>query len=173
MSSALSRDKASLVIIRDKKELHLTVTVGTAQSEAQRASIDQEKVGMTVITLTPEIAAQYRLAVTKGVVITQVAQGGPAEDIGLQPGDVIMRVGDEQVQTADEFCGLVEQANGRTETWRAVARAAWRYGHHHYHAHHRRSDEEGQIVVVRFGNKCPPGARHRAGLSHIILGHLS
>ena len=58
---------------------------------------------MTVITLTPEIAAQYRLAVTKGVVVTQVAQGGPAEDIGLQPGDVIMRVGDEQVQTADEF----------------------------------------------------------------------
>ncbi len=95
--------KVTVVIVRNKKEMELTLTVGEAPNDAQRASVDQSKAGMTVATLTPEIAAQNHLSVTKGVVITQVEQGGPADDIGLQPGDVILRVGDDQVQTADDF----------------------------------------------------------------------
>ncbi len=95
--------RVPVVIIRNKKELHLTVTVGEAQTESKRASIDQSKVGMTVTTLTPEIAAHYRLSITKGVIVTQIDEGSPADDSGLQPGDIIMRVGDDEVQTEDEF----------------------------------------------------------------------
>jgi len=95
--------KVPVIIIRNKQEQHINVTVGEAPSETQRAAIDQSKVGLKVTTLTREISAQYRLPMMKGVVITQVDQGGPADETGLQPGDIIIRVGDELVTTENEF----------------------------------------------------------------------
>lgn len=55
--------------------------------------------------VTDEIAAQYGLAVDRGALVMGLAPGGPAEDAGVQQGDVILSVGG---QTIDENTSLTE-----------------------------------------------------------------
>ncbi|HYL99118.1 MAG TPA: PDZ domain-containing protein, partial [Blastocatellia bacterium] len=50
------------------------------------------KLGLTVENVTPELAQQLSLRINTGVVIDDVAAGGPADEAGLQKGDVIHRV---------------------------------------------------------------------------------
>jgi serine protease Do len=45
--------------------------------------------GINVYTVDPGLAAFYRLRVDKGVLITDVSSGSPADNAGLRPGDVI------------------------------------------------------------------------------------
>jgi serine protease Do len=42
------------------------------------------------VTVTPAIKAQAKLSVDKGVVLSQVTKGSPADHAGLQVGDVIV-----------------------------------------------------------------------------------
>ncbi len=54
--------------------------------------------GTSVYTVDQMLASFYRLAVNKGVLITDVAAGSPADKAGLRPGDVITAIdGKEQV----------------------------------------------------------------------------
>ncbi|MBI2178194.1 MAG: trypsin-like peptidase domain-containing protein [Candidatus Tectomicrobia bacterium] len=46
---------------------------------------------------------RFRLAARKGMVITQVLPGGPAENIGIRPGDVIRQVNAQDTPDADAF----------------------------------------------------------------------
>ena len=49
--------------------------------------------GATVRTVTADIAAQKGLPATYGVEVGAVKQGSPAEEAGIQPGDVITAIG--------------------------------------------------------------------------------
>lgn len=54
--------------------------------------------GISVYTVDQSVATFYRLGVDKGVLITDVASGSPADKAGLRPGDVITAIdGKEQV----------------------------------------------------------------------------
>ncbi len=48
--------------------------------------------GMTVTPVNEEIARYYRLDATDGVLVTEVASKGPADEAGIEPGDVIIAV---------------------------------------------------------------------------------
>jgi serine protease Do len=58
--------------------------------------------GITLQNVTPEIARRLRLEDRRGAVITDIEQGSPAARAGLQPGDVIVRVGRQPVESAGE-----------------------------------------------------------------------
>jgi serine protease Do len=47
---------------------------------------------MNVQAITPGLAAGLKLARDSGVIVSDVAPGGPAADAGLQPGDVVLAV---------------------------------------------------------------------------------
>lgn len=65
---------------------------------------DCKLIGFSVRTLTPELATQLgRKEGTKGVVVTSVQSGSVASRAGVRANDVIVAVGDKDVQTADEF----------------------------------------------------------------------
>lgn len=48
--------------------------------------------GMTVTPVNEEIAKYYRLDATDGVLVTEVASKGPADEAGIEPGDVIIAI---------------------------------------------------------------------------------
>lgn len=48
--------------------------------------------GMTLETITEEVKKYFRLASTDGVLVSEVASDGPADDAGIEPGDVIIAV---------------------------------------------------------------------------------
>jgi S1-C subfamily serine protease len=48
--------------------------------------------GVGVLTVTPDLAAQYHLPVAHGVLIARVAPHGPAARAGLKPGEIMVQV---------------------------------------------------------------------------------
>jgi serine protease Do len=103
-----------LRIVRDGQERTLSLTVGELNLDAEetRAARDTSGqgpsgeaptgFGMTVDNLTPETARRFRSDETRGAVIIDIEQGSPAARAGLQPGDIIRRVGRTSINTAAE-----------------------------------------------------------------------
>ncbi len=59
--------------------------------------------GITPLPLTPEIAERLDLGTEEGVIVQSVVDGGPADDGGLQPGDLLVSLGEQPVRGVEEF----------------------------------------------------------------------
>lgn len=70
---------------------------------AQTLEAGDSKFGMEVAPLTPAVAKQLGVDGTKGLVVTSVAPGGKAANMGLSRGDVIVEVNRKAVSTIDDF----------------------------------------------------------------------
>lgn len=106
--------KAEIGIVRDGKQKTIAVTIGELKDEKPKGesqgSDKEEKLGMRLQTLTPQIAEQLESSRTAGVVVTQVAPGSVAEVSGLQQGDVIFEVNRNPVKTVSEFESMIKAA---------------------------------------------------------------
>lgn len=58
----------------------------------------------------------------RGIMLTSVAPGSPAAEAALRPGDVILRVNQEEVRNADDFSWLLEEAGPGGSVHFTVAR---------------------------------------------------
>jgi serine protease Do len=98
-------------LLRDGSPLDVTVTLGERpKDETGRGSRKgksegrpSEKLGLSVQTLTPDIARQLGYGDDKGALVADVAAGGAAEDAGLARGDLIKEVDRQPVRSAEEF----------------------------------------------------------------------
>ena len=69
-----------------------------------------DDLGLSVQTLTEELAAQFDAKPGEGVVVTGVAPGSIAAMAGIDPGTLILQVNREPVKTADDFKRLLNQS---------------------------------------------------------------
>jgi serine protease DegQ len=65
--------------------------------------------GIGADQVSREVAAQLGLDRAAGVLVLEVADGSPAAKAGIQPGDVIIRIGDQPVDTVEDFFGELRQ----------------------------------------------------------------
>jgi serine protease Do len=96
-------------LVRDGKIETVTATISRLEAEAaieaepsKEGKLALAKFGLTVQTLTPELAKQLDIQ-TAGVVITLVEEGSVASLANLQPGDVILEAGHQKVSTVEEL----------------------------------------------------------------------
>ena len=75
----------------------------TVPEEQQSDEKTSKKLGLSTQNFTPDIAQQLGYKNERGVVVTDVASGSPAEDAGLQQGDLIKEVNRVAVSTTREF----------------------------------------------------------------------
>jgi serine protease Do len=100
-----------VLLIRDGKELRLKVRLeerpGGSESESpqqgQRREQMSQKLGIGIQTLTPDLAEQLGLKNEKGAIITDVVPGSPADEAGLERGDLIQEVNRKTIQSAEDF----------------------------------------------------------------------
>lgn len=59
--------------------------------------------GIFVQNLTPELAGAFDLDVGEGVLVAEIVANSAAEKAGLQPGDVLMRMGKRNINSAQDF----------------------------------------------------------------------
>ncbi len=98
-------------IIRNGKEQTLSVKLDERPNDQKlamgtKAKPDQEnsrKLGLSIQTLSSDLAKQLNLKNEHGVVVTEVTPGSPADDAGLQRGDVIKEINRTEVHTAGDF----------------------------------------------------------------------
>lgn len=99
----------TLVVMRDKKPVEVSVTVG-AHPESELAFSDiQSQLGILVQDVTPELAQQLGLDRDHGVIIKNVDQNSPAQEAGLRRGQVILSVNQKPVNTTDEFFKVMKE----------------------------------------------------------------
>lgn len=105
--------KVELTVLRDGKEKSLQVTIGkltkdklVAAGPAQSAG----EIGLTVQTLTSELAKQFDAKPGEGVVVTAVEPGSIAARAGIEVGSIILQVNRKPVKSAAEFQHAAKQA---------------------------------------------------------------
>jgi serine protease Do len=105
----------ALKLSREGKVVDRSLKVGEMdeKGEAARASSSHQSLGITVQNLTPEIAQGLGLKKSGGVVVTQVESGSPADEAGIQTGDVIREVNRKPVKNADDFIQKIEKTKGQ------------------------------------------------------------
>jgi len=83
-------------LIRGGKETSVPVTIAEMAGEPGKLAgghdLTTKNLGLTVQDITPEIAQRLETENTKGVVVTGVEDGSPAEDAGFNEGDVIRAI---------------------------------------------------------------------------------
>jgi serine protease Do len=73
--------------------------------------------GVTLQTVTPELAPQFGLKEAKGAIVNQVTPGEPGEKAGLKMGDVIVGIDGRSVQGSDDLTmDVIGHAPGSTVT---------------------------------------------------------
>jgi serine protease Do len=91
-------------VLRDKKDLQLTVTVGELKDEEVVASAPEKgELGMTVQKLTPQMAESLGLERAEGVVVSAVDPGSAADEAGIRRGDVILEIDRKPVRGIDDY----------------------------------------------------------------------
>lgn len=114
-----------VVIWRKGEKQTVGVTLGELPEEEELAALtesgadtpptaDIEALGVVVATLSDELRTRFELAEdVRGVVIVDVVDGSPAGEESLRPGDVIVEVGQEEVNSPPEVKARVDEAKGQ------------------------------------------------------------
>jgi serine protease Do len=126
--------KANIEVVRDGKTINFIVKIGEMPTvEEEGSEFPKEKVfsvqtGLKVQTVTAEIAKEVELPWVKGLVITEVIPGSSADDMGLQPGDVILEANRIEVSSAEKW----EEVISRLEPGNTLLLLVFRNGRTYY-----------------------------------------
>ncbi len=69
--------------------------------------------GIVGLTLTREISRYYSLPVNRGVLVTRIADGSPAEAAGMAEGDIILEIGDVETNKIEDLVNEILEEKDR------------------------------------------------------------
>jgi 2-alkenal reductase len=77
----------------------------------QNGKVSRPYVGVRWQPISPDIASMYRLPVQWGAYVTMVESGSPAEQAGLQRGDIITKIGSVELNENNSYINTLFQFN--------------------------------------------------------------
>ncbi|MCE5301505.1 MAG: Do family serine endopeptidase [Planctomycetaceae bacterium] len=112
--------KYPVEIVRNGKRMTIDVTPreqpanygmsgGESLTPGPDGTVRDEKLGVSVGKLTPEVAEKLGVKPGEGVVITDVRAGSPAQSVGLAEGMVITQIDQKPVKSVDDFRTIMEK----------------------------------------------------------------
>ena len=111
--------KADIEVIRNGRNLTVNATIGELNDKvasADSTTLQSEKLGFSVQTLSPDLAEQFKTQTSKGVVVTEVKPGSLADMAGIAVGTVIHEINRNKIETAQQF----KESLSRAESSRKV-----------------------------------------------------
>jgi serine protease Do len=122
--------EAVLNVVRRGKKQDLAVKLIEAPEQPPRDETvlkgEQPLNGAVVVNLSPAVSDELGIGEWKGVAITKLRRGSYADQIGLEPGDLLIKINDRDVTTVDEAAAalaapadnwsLTVSRNGQTKT---------------------------------------------------------
>ena len=119
IASTAPGTEVTLTVLRDNREQKIRAALGEFKADSAAAeegrdsgpsASGQGKLGLTVIPLTPDIAAELRLpAGTTGVVVESVDPAGPGAAAGLARGDLIQEVNRQPIRSAADLSSAIDK----------------------------------------------------------------
>jgi len=114
-------EEAHLTVLRDGKNEDVALKVGQLPNERTASNAEgggehQAQLGLALAPLSPEMRGQLDVPDgTRGAVVRGVEPGSPAQQAGLQPGDVIVGVGMHPVTSPSDAAREIHSAmNGQS-----------------------------------------------------------
>ena len=97
--------EVTVEVIRKGRKQRIQVTLGELKDQEEAPVVSEAKpnLGMTVQELTPELARDFGIKETSGLVVMQVESGSPASEAGLRSGDIILEIDQVQVNNIEKF----------------------------------------------------------------------
>ncbi len=106
---------SNLTVIRNGKRKVINVNIGTLEDGQVAASASTgtaDELGLTVQTLTADLARQFDAKAGQGVVVTEVKPGSVAAMAGIRNGTVILQVNKMDVNSIADFQRAVKKRSG-------------------------------------------------------------
>jgi serine protease Do len=97
-------------ILRDSREITLSLTVGEMKENEVVASSAEGDLGLAVQPVTPEVAENLGLDRAEGLLITSIKPGSAADEAGLRKGDVIAQINRRAVRSLADYRQEVAKA---------------------------------------------------------------
>jgi len=96
-------------VMRDNQRMNLQVETEELKEEDEATTPGEARpyLGMQVQPITPEMAKNFGLGRTSGVIIVEVANGSPAAESGLAAGDIIVEIDQQPVGNIEVFNRLL------------------------------------------------------------------
>lgn len=136
----------SLGVMRDGNAVNVNITIGTYGGDHQELADNDNggagsgKLGLAIGDLTQDVRQQLQVPEdVKGAVVENVRPASPADDAGLQPGDVILQVNRKPTTSADQFVSQVHGDNNGGDLLLLV----WSKGSASYRTVHPDSGQNG------------------------------
>lgn len=105
------RTETLRVPVVQRPDKNLTSMAPSPGDESGLEPTAGQGLGLAVRPLTPELASQLNAKQPDGVVVVDVAQNSPAADAGLQRGDIIHRVNNQDIKGPQDFSAAVQGAD--------------------------------------------------------------
>lgn len=105
--------KVSLGVVRQGVQKKFSVTVKERPEPGTVALKDrsEDRFGMTVQSITPDMAQHFGLTDTAGVIVTAVDPSGRAAEAGIQPADIIVSVNNARVDSMKDYQEALDRAD--------------------------------------------------------------
>ena len=110
-----------VIVLRNNNKKDLEVKVGKRPNQlAENQSPNEnnpegnysnDKLGISVQNITADLAKKFGYDNEEGVIVTKVEPGSPAEDAGIQVGDLIKEVNRKKVKSTSEFENIISNMN--------------------------------------------------------------
>jgi len=108
-----------LKLWREGKELELPVTLGELPGSSESAGVvgeadDRENArwGIALVDLTPELAQRLQTGTDEGALVQDVVSASPAEQAGLEAGDVIVEIDGKRIESAQKARERLTKSDG-------------------------------------------------------------
>lgn len=92
-----------------KKTFDIKIAELEAEQEAKGPSEAKPTLGLTVRKITPEIARNFGLSETTGIVVVNVENDSPAQEAGLEQGDIILEVDQTPIKSVEQFKQIISE----------------------------------------------------------------
>ncbi len=93
-------------VVRDGAKKRFEVKIQELKEEEGESPMLSEqgaKLGMVVEEITPALAMNFGLSEKSGLVVTQVDNGSPAAEAGINPGDIILEVDRQSIKNIRDY----------------------------------------------------------------------
>jgi len=91
------------------------MALNVAKNLIETGEVPRGLLGLIPVNLTAELAEAFNLDSNRGALVNQVRRGSPAEQGGIQHGDVITQVNDIEVESAQQLRLMISQMSPGSE----------------------------------------------------------